>query len=63
MSSSKCTDQLCALPASTYSAGTRTLASQKAGGVVVKLTAQLHVVPRLRMIGAVPLLPINAFMA
>jgi len=28
----------------------------------VKLTAHLHLVPRLRMSGAVPLLPLHAFM-
>jgi len=30
--------------------------------VVVKLTTHLHLVPRLRMGGVIPLLPINAFM-
>jgi hypothetical protein len=34
----------------------------KAAGVGVKLTAYLHV-PRLRMIGAVTVLPLYAFMA
>ena len=39
------------------------LISQKNSGQVVTLTTDLNLVPGLRMSGAIPLLPLNAFMA
>jgi hypothetical protein len=45
-----------------YPIGTR-VPSQGQSGRGVKLTTYLHIVPRLRMTGAIPLLPLYAFMA
>ena len=52
-SSHKCPDQLCGTHPASYALGTRN----------IKLPAHLHLVPRLRMTGAIPTLPLYAFMA
>jgi len=48
--------------AASYSMGSMAL-SQKKSGHIVTLTTDLNLVPGLRMSGAIPLLPLNAFMA